>query len=269
MTRMDVLGSPVDSLDMQEALERIDGYIAAGGAHQVLVTNANKLWQIGRDAHLAEIARAADLVIPEKAVVVGAALLGTPLKAHVGGSMLAMALLPHSERKGHSIFFLGARPAVAEALIKKVRSDHPGLRIAGYHHGYFLPDGEQTLLSEIRRARPDVLLVALGSPLQEHWIHAHASELGVPVSIGVGGTFDVIAGIKKDAPRWARSCAMEWLYRLAQDPKNLWKRYLTTIPWFLTAILRERLRRPKSPPAAAQTAARTRLAADGHGEKWL
>ena len=147
MTRMDFLGSPVDSLDMREALERIDDYIAAGGAHQVLVTNANKLWCMRRDAHLAEIARAADMVIPEKAVVVGAALLGTPLKAHVGGSMLAMALLPHSEEKGHSIFFLGARPAIVEALIKKVRRDYPALPIAGYHHGYFLPDGEPALLS--------------------------------------------------------------------------------------------------------------------------
>lgn len=266
MTRMDVLGFPVDSLDMREALDRTDDYIAAGGAHQVLVTNANKLWCMRRDVRLAEIARAADLVIPEKAVVMGAALLGTPLKAHVGGSMLAMALLPHSEKKGHSIFFLGARPATVEALIKKVRRDHPALPIAGYHHGYFLPDGEPALLSRIRRARPDVLLVALGSPLQEYWIHAHASELGVPVSIGVGGTFDVIAGIKKDAPRWVRGCAMEWLYRLAQDPKNLWKRYLTTIPWFLAAILRERLRRPKSPPAAAE-AAHTGLAADWQGEK--
>lgn len=184
--------------------------------------------------------RASDLVIPEKAMVVGAALLGRPLKAHVGGSMLAMALLPHLEKKGRSIFFLGARPPVVEALIEKVRHEHPALRVAGYHHGYFLPDGEKALLADIRKAKPDVLLVALGSPLQEYWIRDRARDLGVPVSIGVGGTFDVIAGIKKDAPPWVRKCALEWLYRLLQDPNNLWKRYLTTIPWFLAAVLRER-----------------------------
>lgn len=247
MTRIDLLGSPVNSLDMKEALERIDGFIAAGGPHQLLVTNANKLWQMRRDPRLAEIVREAELVIPEKAVVVGAALLGKPLKAHIGGSMLAMALLPHCADKGHSIFFLGARPAVVKTLIEKVRRDYPGLRVAGHHHGYFLPDGEQELLAEIRRGAPDVLLAAMGSPLQEYWIHQHGRELGVPVAIGVGGTFNVIAGIKKDAPPWVRKCALEWLYRLIQDPKNLWKRYLTTIPWFLAAVLRERLsgRKPR------------------------
>jgi len=206
------------------------------------------------------LARAADLVIPEKAVMVGAALLGTPLKAHVGGSMLAMALLAHSEKKGYSIFFLGARPAVLDTLLEKVRRQYPKLRIAGYHHGYFLPDGEQAVLGSIRRARPDVLLVAMGSPRQEYWIGDHARQLGVPISIGVGGTFDIISGLKKDAPPWVRKFALEWLYRLVQDPKNLWKRYLTTIPWFLAAILRERLRGRK--PGVARTTSKAAAAAD-------
>src|SRR5215469_6979792 len=116
--RIQFLGFPVDSLDVQDALEEVDSFIASGKPHMVLVTNANKLWQMKRNARLAEIGRRADMTIPEKAVVIGTAILGTPLKGHVGGSMLAMALLPHSERKGHSIFFLGARPAVVEALFE-------------------------------------------------------------------------------------------------------------------------------------------------------
>jgi N-acetylglucosaminyldiphosphoundecaprenol N-acetyl-beta-D-mannosaminyltransferase len=82
----------------------------------------------------------------------------------------------------------------------------------------------------------------MGSPLQEYWIRDRSSALGVPVSIGVGGTFDVLAGIKKDAPPWVRRWALEWLYRLVQDPKNLWKRYLTTIPWFVGSVVVERFR---------------------------
>ena len=248
IARVEFLGFPVDSLDMQEALQAVDEFIASGQPHQVLVTNANKLWQMKRDLRLAEIARRADLMVPEKAVVVGAALLGTPLKAHVGGSMLAMALLPHSEKMGYSIFFLGARRPVVELLIDKLRHQYPVLRIAGAHDGYFRPDREQEVLAAIRASRPDILLVAMGSPLQEYWIEEHAAELGVPVALGVGGTFDVLAGVKKDAPAWVSGCSMEWLYRLVQDPRNLWKRYMTTIPWFLSAVLAERFSRLRTRP---------------------
>jgi N-acetylglucosaminyldiphosphoundecaprenol N-acetyl-beta-D-mannosaminyltransferase len=241
-TRIELLEFPVDSVSMEDALDRVDEFVASRQPHQIMVSNANKLWQMHRNPRLAAIMRKADLVIPEKAVVIGAAVLGTPLKAHVGGSMLAEALLPHSEKMGHSIFFLGARQAVLESLVEKVRRTNPGLRIAGYHHGYFRPHGEEELRSAIRAAKPDILLVALGSPLQEYWIHDHVRELGVPVSIGVGGTFDVLAGIKKDAPPWVRKCSIEWLYRLVQDPRNLWKRYLTTIPWFLYAVLTVKIR---------------------------
>jgi N-acetylglucosaminyldiphosphoundecaprenol N-acetyl-beta-D-mannosaminyltransferase len=246
--RIDFLGVPVDSLDMPDALQRVDEFIAAAKPHQIVVANVNKLWQIHRDPRLATIAKQADLVVPERVLVAFAGLLGTPLKSDVAGVALAKELLPHCEKRGHSIFFLGSRPAVMDLLIKKVILDHPALRIAGYHHGYFTPDNQEDLLVSIRKAKPDVLLVAMGSPRQEYWIHDHIAEIGVPVSVGVGGTFDVIAGIKKDAPQWVRRSGMEWLYRLSQDPKNLWKRYSITIPWFLTTILAESIRRRKPRP---------------------
>ena len=217
--RIEFLGSPVDSLDMQDALQRVDEFISSGEPHQILVSNTNKLWMMRRDPRMASIAQKADLVVPERVLVIGAALIGKPLKSDVCGVALAIALLPHCEKMRHRIFFLGARPAVMEALIEVVRRDYPALQIAGYHHGYFLPDGNKALLQHIRQAKPDVLLVAMGSPLQEYWISDHARELGVPVLLGVGGTFDVIAGIKKDAPLWIRKYALEWLYRLVQDPK--------------------------------------------------
>jgi len=237
--RINFLGCPVDSLDMQDALERIDEFISTGEPHQILVSNTNKLWLMRRDPRMAKIAQQADLVVPERVLVIGAALLGKPLKSDVCGVALGKALLPHCEKMRHSIYFLGARPAVIEGLIETVRRDYPALKIADYHHGYFLPDGNEALLENIRRAKPDVLLVAMGSPLQEYWISDHARELGVPVLLGVGGTFDVIAGIKKDAPPWVRKYALEWLYRLVQDPKNLWKRYSITIPWLLATFFLE------------------------------
>lgn len=240
--RIDFLGVPIDSLDMQEALQRVDNFVASGEPHQILVANVNKLWQIRHDPGLAKIAQQANLVIPERILVVASGLLGTRLKSDVCGVAIAKQLLPHCEKVGHSIFFLGARPAVVETLIQRVRRDYPKLRVAGYHHGYFLPDHDEALQMIIRKAKPDVLLVSLGSPRQEYWIRDRISEIGVPVSIGVGGTFDVLAGIKKDAPKWVRKCAIECFYRLVQDPKNLWKRYSITIPWFLGTILRESIR---------------------------
>jgi N-acetylglucosaminyldiphosphoundecaprenol N-acetyl-beta-D-mannosaminyltransferase len=252
MKRIDFLGSPVDSVTMQDALQKIDDFVVSGRPHQILIMNANKLWQIRSDKRLRQITRAAELVVPEKAVVMGAALLGTPLKEHVGGIMLAMALLPHAEKQGHSIFFLGARPVIQQALLNKLRRDHPNLRIAGYNDGYFKPHEQAALLERIRNSKPDVLLVAMGTPRQEYWIRDHFNELGVPVYIGVGGTFDVLAGLKKDAPAWVRRFALEWLFRLVQDPRNLWRRYATTIPWFVSKVMVERIfgRKPSMLPAA-------------------
>jgi N-acetylglucosaminyldiphosphoundecaprenol N-acetyl-beta-D-mannosaminyltransferase len=244
--RIKFLGIPIDSLDMQEALQRVDDFVASGEPKQILVANVNKLWQIRHDPRLARIAQQANLVIPERVLVMTSGLLGPRLKSDVCGVAIAKALLPHCEKVGHSIFFLGARPAVLETLIQRVRRDYPKLRVAGYHHGYFLSDDDEALRMSIRKAQPDVLLVALGSPRQEYWIHDHMSESGVPVSIGVGGTFDVIAGIKKDAPKWIRKCAIECFYRLGQNPTNLWKRYSITIPWFLGTILLECVKGRKS-----------------------
>jgi len=244
--RINFLGFPIDSLDMQEALRRVDDFIANREPKHILVANVNKLWQIRHDPRLAIIARQANLVIPERILVLTSALLGPRLKSDVRGVAIAKALLPHCEKMGHSIFFLGARPAVVETLIQRVRRDYPKLRVAGHHHGYIPSDDDEALRISIRKAQPDVLLVALGSPRQEYWIHDHICEIGVPVSIGVGGSFDVMAGIKKDAPKWVIRCAIECVYRLIQNPTNLWRRYSITIPWFLGTIFLECVQRRKS-----------------------
>ncbi len=240
--RIDFLGFPIDSLDMQETLRRVDEFVETGEPHLILVANANKLWIRRRDPQMERIALQADLVVPERVVVLGAAFLGAPLKSDVCGVALAKELLPHCEKAGHRIFFLGARPAVLETMLRKIRSEYPALQIAGYNDGYFLKNGKEELLKKLRAAKPDVLLVAMGSPLQEYWIRDNCLELGIPVALGVGGSFDVIAGIKADAPLWVRKCSIEWLFRFIQDPKNLWKRYSITIPWLLGSILAEKIR---------------------------
>ncbi len=243
MKRIDFLGCPVDNLTLLEAIAKIEEFIHSGTPHQIVPINAAKLWRMERDPRLANIVKTASLVIPEKAIVMGSKVLGNPLKEHIGGIMLLKALIPVAAQKGYRIYFLGAKPEVVERMVDRLRKDYPKLPIVGWHHGYLSNEDDDRLVQEIRALGPDILLVAMGTPKQEYWIAEHMQELGVPVCMGVGGSFDVLAGIRRDAPSWVRALAMEWLYRLVQDPRNKWKRYLITIPWFWYKITSYKLQR--------------------------
>jgi N-acetylglucosaminyldiphosphoundecaprenol N-acetyl-beta-D-mannosaminyltransferase len=138
------------------------------------------------------------------------------------------------------VFLLGGAEGVGEAAAEKLREAVPGLQIAGVQHGYFAPEEEPAIIRRIRDAAPAVLFVAFGIPKQEKWIRAHMAELGVPVCIGVGGSFDVISGRLKRAPQWMRTCGLEWLYRVAQEPWRLPRlKALPKMAWIaLVAALR-------------------------------
>jgi N-acetylglucosaminyldiphosphoundecaprenol N-acetyl-beta-D-mannosaminyltransferase len=230
-------------LSIGETLTWIAQAVAGRQPRQIAVLNANKLFLMARDKVLREIVYGADLIIPEWAVVWGARRLRLPALSHVGGILVAKAFLPLAERRGLRPYFLGSRPEVVELLAKRVCHDYPGMKLAGFHHGYLSGQLENEAISHIASTRPDVLFVAMGSPKQESWIHSHKAELGVPVSIGVGGSFDVLAGVKPDTPDWARGRGLEWMYRLAQNPRTYWKRYLLTNTWFLWQIVKSRRKR--------------------------
>jgi N-acetylglucosaminyldiphosphoundecaprenol N-acetyl-beta-D-mannosaminyltransferase len=238
--RVDFLGCPVDGLSMAQSVAKLEDFIHEGTPHHVAVINANKLWLMEGNSRVQQIIREAALVLPEKAIVIGGRILGVPVNHHVGGIMLLKAFLVRAEEKGYRLFFLGAKAEIIDQMIKTLRKSHPKLQIAGWQHGYLPADEITTLQQRIVSQRPDALFVAMGTPKQEFLITDHLLGLGVPVCMGVGGSFDVIAGVKKDAPIWVRALAIEWLYRLLQDPKNLWRRYLVTIPWFLRRVLRAR-----------------------------
>jgi N-acetylglucosaminyldiphosphoundecaprenol N-acetyl-beta-D-mannosaminyltransferase len=221
---------------MEESIDTIEEFIRRRTPRQIVPVNAAKLWRMERDPRLKLIVETAALIIPEKAIVMGSRVLGSPLKAHIGGITLLKRLLPVAASRGYRVYFLGARQKVIGRMVETLRRDYPSLRICGWRDGYFRREESAAVLQQIRGARPDLLFVALGTPAQEYWIAEHLAALGVPVCMGVGGSFDVLAGLKKDAPDWVRALALEWLYRLAQDPRNLWKRYLITIPWFCTRV---------------------------------
>jgi N-acetylglucosaminyldiphosphoundecaprenol N-acetyl-beta-D-mannosaminyltransferase len=145
-----------------------------------------------------------------------------------------------SHERGYRLYFLGAAPGVAERAASTLRQRFPNAQIVGITHGYFSPEAEPTVLAHIRQARPDVLLVGMGMPRQEKWIARHKQTLGVPVSVGVGGSFDIYAGVVRRAPRWMQRYGLEWLWRLMQDPRKIAK--VRNLPRFVWLVWRESLR---------------------------
>ena len=234
--RIDVLGHTVDNLTMDEVVQKVDGFIESEKPHRITVTNANKLYLTDQYPELLKIVRNSDIVIPEQAMVIASKLLKRPLKERVSGVELMGRLLADAPSKGYRIFFLGARPEVVSRLAEVCHSKYKGINIVGYCDGYFDGDREMEVLDKIQTLQPHILFVALGSPKQEFWIAQHGRSIGVPVCIGVGGSFDVLSGYKKDAPSWMR-CGFEWIYRLMQD-RRLFKRYLVTNPLLIWKIIK-------------------------------
>lgn len=236
-----ILGLPVHPVDLDGAVELAVRAVADGRRLRIAVTNANKCWLAARDPELRRFLEDADLVVPETAVVWGARLLGRAGIAPVWGVALATRLLAQADRRGWSVFLLGARAEVCERAAGQVRARFPGLHLAGHHHGYLTDDKFRAdVVHALEQARPDVLLVGMGSPLQERFLARLSPDAAPCVSIGVGGTFDVLAGLRGEAPSWIRGSGFEWLWRSAQDPRLL-ARYLVVNPWFVGAVLRERL----------------------------
>lgn len=239
--RISFLDCPIDRINIQQALEWINRAVSNGCQYQIAVINANKLYLMARQPRLRQIVHDADLVIPEWAVVWGARQLGLPPLEHIGGIMLVRAFMPFATEKGLRFYLLGSKQEVVHTLAEKLLMEYPNLKLAGFHHGYLTKPGiEEEVILHIQQTKPDILLVGMGSPKQEYWIDSNRSRLGVSVSMGVGGSFDVLAGLKKDTPDWARGRGLEWLYRLLHDPGPYWRRYLVTNTWFVWQVMKAR-----------------------------
>jgi N-acetylglucosaminyldiphosphoundecaprenol N-acetyl-beta-D-mannosaminyltransferase len=243
LRRVPVLGVGFDPITQEEAITAVVGLVEGGGVHQVVTAGAELVMMAGRQPALSAILERAALVVPDGAGVVWASRRLHPpgLPARVPGVDLAAQLLGLAEARGWPVFLLGARPWVLDALVTRLRKTHPGLTIAGARHGYFEPEQERAMARRIARQRPRLLLVALGQPRQERFIAAYQDHWKDVVAIGVGGSFDVLAGVVPRAPAWMQRRGLEWLYRLFRDPKR-WRRQLA-LPAFALAVLRRHLLR--------------------------
>jgi N-acetylglucosaminyldiphosphoundecaprenol N-acetyl-beta-D-mannosaminyltransferase len=235
-----ILGVPFDAVSAEDALAQIEGMIVSREPHYVVTANVDFLVQARRDVELRRILIEADLVLCDGTPLLWAARwLGNALPERVAGSDLTPNLIRLAARRGYRLFLLGAGPGVAAAAAERLQTEHPGLQIAGHYSPPLtsLLDMDHAGVAErIRAAAPDILLVAFGCPKQEKWISMHYRALGVPVCIGVGATIDFLAGRVRRAPPWMRRSGCEWLYRLAQEPRRLYRRYAGDVVGFAPAL---------------------------------
>lgn len=239
--RIDILGCPVDVLTMELALERISECIAQQQHCQVVTANAEILYAAQHDPGLFLTLHDAELVTADgMGVLLAGRILRQPLPERVAGVDLVHSLALHGVRAGWRFYLLGAKPEVLTAAKERLETLYPGLQVVGSHDGYFGPEENATVIDSIRASKPDILLVAMGAPKQDKWLHDHLAKCGAAVGIGVGGTFDILAGSVQRAPLWMQRFGLEWLFRLWQQPSR-WRRTLL-LPKFVWAVLWQRLR---------------------------
>jgi N-acetylglucosaminyldiphosphoundecaprenol N-acetyl-beta-D-mannosaminyltransferase len=224
-----ILGVPFDTVTTDETVALIEGMIASRQPHYLATANVDFVVQAQRDVELRRILFDAHLVLCDGTPLVWASrLLGNPLPERVAGSDLVPRLIDVAAGKGYRVFFLGATPEAARRAVEKLQVRFPTLQIAGHYSPPFQPLLEMDhdeICRRVRAAQPDLLFVSFGCPKQEKWIAMHYRALGVPVTIGVGATVDFLGGGVKRAPVWMQRSGMEWMFRLAQEPRRLFKRY--------------------------------------------
>ena len=237
--RIHVLGVGFDDVTIEEAVLRACCIVDGGAKAYAVTPNPEIVWMARRDETLRDAITEAGLVLPDGiGIIMGARILGTPLRGgRVPGIDFASALFEKLSQAGGSVFLLGAKPGVAEEAGRALAAKHPGLRISGSADGYFTDDDE--VVGRINLAKPDVMLVCLGSPKQEFWMARNIGRLDVKLCAGLGGALDVYAGRIKRAPPFFRKLGLEWLYRLVREPRRI--KRIIKLPIFILAVIWRRL----------------------------
>ena len=237
MKRINFLNIPMDVSTMEGTVSVIEERITSNKFTQHVVVNVAKVVNIQNDVVLAESVDACDIInIDGMGVVWGARFCGHAIPERVAGVDLFYSLLKMSAKRGFPVFLLGAKQDVVEKTKQVVEELYDGLNIAGYHDGFFWDD-EEAVVTKIRESGAKLLFVAITSPKKENFINKWKDELGVNFVMGVGGTFDVVSGKVRRAPVFIQKLGMEWLYRLCQEPRRLFKRYMVTNIKFLWMVV--------------------------------
>lgn len=229
----------VNDVNMRDTLSLCDDFIHSRTPHHIITLDASMCVMAEQDEKLRKIIEDSALITPDSVGILWACKrTGNPLRGRVSGVELVERLCSLSPERGYRLFFFGAAPGVADQAAEKMRLKYPGCEIVGTRNGFFTDKDDNDIVEQIQKAKPDILCVALGIPKQERWISEHIHKLEVPISIGVGGTFDVLSGNVRRAPMWMRKLSLEWLHRLISNPKKIGK--VMTLPKFVLLVLRMR-----------------------------
>jgi N-acetylglucosaminyldiphosphoundecaprenol N-acetyl-beta-D-mannosaminyltransferase len=248
LMQRNLFGLSVDALTMVQALARCTDAIENDQRLSIGVVNAAKIVAMQRNAQLREAVTECDMVLADgQAVVWASRVLGSPLPERVAGIDLFMELLAEATRRGYRVYFLGARPDVLARMLDEVSRRFPMLCVAGGRDGYYQAGQEAEVAGDICRSRADILFVGMSSPRKEVFLSKWGTATQARVVHGVGGSFDVLAGLTRRAPAWWQDHGLEWLYRARQEPVRLGRRYLTTNMSFIALVARERMRRRGQP----------------------
>lgn len=238
-SKSDFLGIPFDNVTMDEAVARLEQFIEEGTPRKVFGLSSHLYVWSRSNPELQRTYETSDLLTVDGMGVYWASrLLSNPAREMVSAVLLMFRIIERAAEKGYKLYLLGTKEDILLKAVGNLRQEYPTLNIVGWHNGYFSAEEEPRIVEEIAEAKPDILFIGMTSPLKERFMERNLPKLGVPVCMGVGGGVDVVAGVYKLAPGWMRKAGVEWLYRLIQEPRRMWKRYATTHTLFACLVLK-------------------------------
>ena len=236
--RVRFINTYVNALTMDETLNKIEKYIINKEYVQHVVINASKINLMQQDSTLTQIINECPLINADgQSIVWASRILGNNVPERVAGIDIFTELVKISAEKGYKPYFFGAREEVVVKVVDTFKEMYPELKVAGYRNGYFNNEDSIKIAEDIRDSGADILFVAFSSPMKEYWIKEHMPIMKVPFAMGVGGSFDVVAGKTARAPKWMQKSGLEWFYRFVQEPRRMWKRYIIGNFKFIKLVL--------------------------------
>lgn len=240
--KIHILNIHIDNLSMKETLAEVEESIRTEKQIHHVVVNAGKIAAMETDPELRKSVNESHIVNADgQAVVWASRFLGKPLKERVAGIDLMANLIEMAHKNNNKIFLFGAKEEVVKSVVDKYSKKYSRNMIAGYRNGYFSSTEEESIAHQIADSGAQMLFVAITSPKKENFLYRHREILkNVNLIMGVGGSFDVVAGKTKRAPVWMQNAGLEWFYRFLQEPKRMWKRYLVGNSKFIFLVLKEK-----------------------------
>lgn len=241
--RYTILNSFVDALTMGETISEVEKIIEKRTPTQHVVINASKIVQMEKDSKLNSIVNNCSIINADGAsIILASKIMGVPIPERVTGIDLFYNLLEVSNKKKYRIYLFGATKNVVLTVKNIIENKYPNLEVVGYRDGYFSDIDEQKIVEQIKSSKADMVFVAFSSPKKEYWINQYLNQMNVPFVMGVGGSFDVMAGTTRRAPRWMQNSGLEWFFRFIQEPQRMWKRYIIGNMKFLFLVFRYKVK---------------------------